>query len=106
MMQTLVMIPGLGSDAAIWRRTIAALGGAVDCLVGDTLSDDTLQGMAQRILDQAPETFALAGVSMGGMVAQEFALQYPKRVRSLILGCTTAGGPTAVRADMMIEARP
>jgi len=33
------------------------------------------------------------------MIAQEFALQYPNRVRSLVLGCTAAGGPTAVRAD-------
>jgi 3-oxoadipate enol-lactonase len=33
------------------------------------------------------------------MIAQEFALQYPKRVRSLILGCTAAGGPTAIRAE-------
>jgi pimeloyl-ACP methyl ester carboxylesterase len=36
---------------------------------------------------------------MGGMIAQEFALQYPGRVQSLILGCTAAGGPNAQRAE-------
>jgi len=36
------------------------------------------------------------------MIAQEFALQYPKRVRSLILGCTAAGGPHAVRAEAAV----
>ena len=36
---------------------------------------------------------------MGGMIAQEFALQYPNRVLSLILGCTAAGGPHAVQAE-------
>src|SRR5258708_12361636 len=44
-------------------------------------------------------TTHILGVSMGGMIAQEFALQYPKKVRSLILGCTAAGGPQAVRAE-------
>jgi pimeloyl-ACP methyl ester carboxylesterase len=94
-MQTLVMIPGLGSDAAIWARTIAALDGTVDCLVGDTLSDDTLPGMARRILDQAPETFALAGVSMGGMVAMHIMQIAPQRVTRLALIDTNA------RADTM-----
>ena len=55
---------------------------------------------AAAVLDAAGiESAHLFGVSMGGMIAQEFALQYPKRVRSLILGCAAAGGPTAVRAE-------
>jgi pimeloyl-ACP methyl ester carboxylesterase len=89
-MQTLVMIPGLGSDAAVWRRTIAALNSEVNCLVGDTHSDRSLRGMAQRILGQAPETFALAGVSMGGMVALEMMKIAPERVTRLALIDTNA----------------
>jgi pimeloyl-ACP methyl ester carboxylesterase len=35
-------------------------------------------------------------VSMGGYIAQELALNYPDKVRSLILGCTSCGGKRAV----------
>jgi pimeloyl-ACP methyl ester carboxylesterase len=38
------------------------------------------------------------GVSMGGTIAQELVLRHPNKVLSLVLGCTTAGGPTAIRA--------
>ena len=37
------------------------------------------------------------GVSMGGTIAQELVLRHPAKVRSLILGCTTPGGPQAIR---------
>ena len=39
------------------------------------------------------------GISMGGMITQEFALHYPSKVTSLILGCTTPGGRNAVMPD-------
>src|SRR5271155_1380625 len=55
---------------------------------------------AAAVLDAAGVPSAhVFGVSMGGMIAQEFALQYPGRVQSLILGGTGAGGPTAQRAE-------
>jgi pimeloyl-ACP methyl ester carboxylesterase len=94
-MQTLVLVPGLGSDGAVWRRTIAALGDDYRCRVGDTLSDDTLPGMARRILDQAPGRFALAGVSMGGMVALEMMKAAPERVTQLALVDTNARPDTS-----------
>ena len=39
----------------------------------------------------------VVGVSMGGMIALEFALRHPAKTRTLVLGCTTPGGPNAVR---------
>jgi len=63
-------------------------------------SISTMASDAAAVLDAAGISSAhIFGVSMGGMIAQEFALQYPARARSLILGCTSAGGPSAVRAE-------
>jgi pimeloyl-ACP methyl ester carboxylesterase len=85
-----ILIPGLGSDAAVWQPTIEALGGAACCRVGDTLSDGSLPAMARRIVEGAPRRFALAGVSMGGMVALEIMRLAPERVTKLALIDTNA----------------
>jgi 3-oxoadipate enol-lactonase len=45
------------------------------------------------------DTAHVYGISMGGMIAQEFALRYPGKVTSLILGCTMPGGRNMVMPD-------
>jgi len=58
-----------------------------------TLADDTAALMDHVGLADVH----IIGVSMGGMVAQEFALRHARKVRSLVLGCTTPGGPKSIR---------
>lgn len=51
-------------------------------------ADDTVGLMDALNIEKAH----ILGVCMGGMIAQEIALTYPKRVEKLILGCTHCGG--------------
>jgi len=63
----------------------------------------TLGDMAADIaavLDHAKIPRAhIFGISMGGMIAQEFALKYPARTRGLVLGCTNCGASHSIAAD-------
>jgi pimeloyl-ACP methyl ester carboxylesterase len=43
------------------------------------------------------------GTSMGGRVAQWLAARHPGRVRNLVLGCTTPGGPHSVERDASVR---
>ena len=110
--EPVLLIMGLAYPSQMWYRTRPLLASRYRTLVLDNRGigrSDVPPGPypialmasdAAAVLDAAGiECAHLFGVSMGGMIAQEFALQYPARVRSLILGCTAAGGLTAVRAE-------
>ena len=55
-------------------------------------ADDTAGLLDGLDIEQAH----IFGISMGGMIAQEFALRHPQRVTSLSLGCTNCGGENTV----------
>jgi pimeloyl-ACP methyl ester carboxylesterase len=86
----LLLVPGLLCSAALWRPQIEALGDVASPFIADTTADDSFAGMAKRALAIMPDRFALAGLSMGGYVAQEIMRQAPERVTRLALLDTSA----------------
>jgi pimeloyl-ACP methyl ester carboxylesterase len=81
----LLLLPGLDCDEDVWADQIAALGGSVTCIVPRYHSLDSIVAMADRVLEEAPPRFALAGHSMGGRVALEIVRTAPERVSRLAL---------------------
>jgi 3-oxoadipate enol-lactonase len=108
----ILLIMGLGYPSNMWYRTRPILERRYRTIaldnrgVGQSEMPEgpypipLMASDATAVLDAAGiERAHVFGISMGGMIAQEFALQNPNRVRSLILGCTACGGPHAVRAQ-------
>jgi pimeloyl-ACP methyl ester carboxylesterase len=91
----IVFLPGLLCDEALWAHQTAHLSDTAEVMVGDLTRDESVSDMAERILEEAPDTFALAGLSMGGYVAQEIMRQEPERVERLALIDTQARADTA-----------
>jgi len=90
----LVLVPGLLCDDWLWRHQVEALQGIADIHIADTLKDDDIEAMADRLLAAAPERFALAGLSMGGYVALAVMRKAPERVAKLALIDTSARSDT------------
>jgi pimeloyl-ACP methyl ester carboxylesterase len=81
----LVLLPGTLLDAELFGHQIVHLSDAAAITVGDLASDDSIAGMARTVLAAAPQRFALAGLSLGGIVAFEIMRQAPERVTRLAL---------------------
>jgi 3-oxoadipate enol-lactonase len=107
--QTLTMIRGLGADLLAWFAQVPEFSKHFQTIVfdnrgaGRTDKPDgpySTKQMAEDVnglLDALNvRRTAMLGVSMGGMIAQEFAIQHPEKLTCLILGCTSFGGPESI----------
>lgn len=103
------LIGGLGSDGHFWYKQTPALARHFRVITfdnrgaGQSEAPDapyTLRMMADDLaglLDALHVPVAhIVGASLGGFIAQEFALAHPDRVDRLVLCCTSFGGPRAV----------
>lgn len=101
--EPLIMIIGLGSDQSNWRLQVGTFKKYYRTITFDNrgagksdrpsgpytikmMADDTIGLMDSLGIEKAH----IIGVSMGGMIAQELTINYPKRVDKLVLGCTFA----------------
>ncbi len=83
-------LPGFGHNAD--KPSVDSITGYVDAIIAD--------------LDElGVKTFSFIGHSMGGMIAQEMALQHPDRVEKLILYCTGSVGELPGRFESIDESR-
>src|SRR6185295_13667691 len=100
--EPLILICGLGADLQVWRFQVPELSKRfkVVCYdnrgAGRTSAPDqpySIAGMADdlaALLDRLKIASAhVLGWSMGGLIAQAFAVAHPRRVRKLILVATT-----------------
>lgn len=80
----LLLIPGMMCDARLWGDFPARLARRM-VIHAPCAEAESMQALARLILADAPPRFALAGLSMGGIVGMEIVRQAPQRVERLAL---------------------
>jgi len=107
--EPLLLIAGLGGTRHLWELQVPSFARQYRVVTFDNrgAGDSDKPAESYSIALFADDTAALMdamgierahvyGQSMGGLIAQEFALRHPQKVRCLVLGCTTFGGPHSV----------
>lgn len=89
-MNTLVLLPGLAADAAMWRHQLAGLARWQPRVSDVHMRHASIPEMAAALLARHPGPLVLCGASMGGIVAMEAVRQAPARVAGLALLGTNA----------------
>lgn len=79
-------------DKDLWTDMVPDLQALGALHFGNVYQDDSLDGMARRVLAEAPERFVLVGFSMGGFVARVLTLMAPERVSGVAFVASSARG--------------
>jgi len=87
--EPLVLLPGTLCDARVFEPVLQGLPER-PTIVPQLIGAETAQEMADRLLSQLPDRFALAGFSLGGIIALEMIARQPERITRIALLDTTA----------------
>ncbi|WP_299968022.1 alpha/beta fold hydrolase [uncultured Roseobacter sp.] len=108
-MTPLVLLPGMMCDARLFLPQIAAFSAIRTVISAEIWRHDSIGALAEAVLADAPARFALAGLSMGGIVAMEILRRAPERVARIALMDTNPLAETetvkARRAPQMVAVR-
>ena len=88
--EPLVFLPGMMCDARVFGPQLAALSPEFTLTVAPITKGERIEEIASGLLDTLPRKFALAGVSMGGIVAMEILRRAPDRLTRIALMDTNA----------------
>ncbi|MEP5729136.1 MAG: alpha/beta fold hydrolase [Sulfitobacter sp.] len=98
MAEPLVLLPGMMCDARLFGPQIAELSADMAVMVAPITKGERIEEIASGLLDLLPGRFALAGLSMGGIVAMEILRRAPDRVTRIALMDTNPLAETPVIA--------
>ena len=98
MSEPLVLLPGMMCDARLFGPQIAELSADTAVMVAPITQGERIEEIASSLLDLLPKRFALAGLSMGGIVAMELLRRAPDRITRIALMDTNPLAETPVIA--------
>jgi len=85
MSEPIVFLPGMMCDARLFGPQLAAMSSTHAVMVAPITQGERVEDIAGALLDLLPRRFALAGLSMGGIVAMELMRRAPERITRLCL---------------------
>lgn len=85
MKEPLVLLPGMMCDSRVFAHQMASLSRDRSVTIAPITQGERISDIAIGLLQQLPQKFALAGLSMGGIVAMEILARAPERVTRIAL---------------------